>query len=605
MKKRFFSIETRSLFSMVLLPLLILGIAVSIVNSRVLCKEIDQSDERQMRYVSERFAGFMQDLERLNQSLTTNPAVTLRLKRALQHAAVGGIYESEYAVYNAVLDLIYASAYRNAYIDSIYIYFEDGGEFFISSKKRLTNLHEYWDVGWFDAYQRTDPFVPTWIQPRTAKGADGQTHQLLTIYHRIFAGGTGSDRGVLVLNIDRQHVNEMLKSVDGSWKTSTAITDSGGGNVLFSNALFDETFGDTSAGTLLKEEAQDLLTGTSLCRRRVKIGEESYVCLSLPMGVYGWKMLRLSPSRSLYAAPMQMVCIHMIMLACAMAFGVLFSRQLAIRNNRDIDNVIRSIQLAKAGQPVQANKGPHRDYSDMLQNVVDTFLEKEYLTVQLAERKHHAELLELQALQSQLNPHFLYNTMSVIQWKAMALTGSPNDASEMIEHLSDLLHYVLDTGTELTTLRDELRATDSYAAVQRIRYGDQFIYEYVCDDALLEARVMKMLLQPLVENSIAHGMNHHAIHVRVTVEEREGVLCIFVDDNGEGMDERRLAQVRDMLTVAPTENGRHIGLYNVNKRIALTYGEMYGLRIDSAKGKGTHISLRLPLTIPQRKTREE
>ena len=140
MRKRFFGVAATSLFTMVLLPLIVLGLAVGAVNNHVLRREIDQSDARQIRFVSERVSGVTGDLEKLNQSLSTNPAVTLRLKSAMQHAARGGIQESEYAVYNAVLDLIYASSYRNKYVDSIYLYFEDGERYFISSKKRLTNL---------------------------------------------------------------------------------------------------------------------------------------------------------------------------------------------------------------------------------------------------------------------------------------------------------------------------------------------------------------------------------------------------------------------------------------------------------------------------------
>ena len=146
MRKRFFGVAATSLFTMVLLPLIVLGLAVGAVNNHVLRREIDQSNARQIRFVSERVSGVTGDLEKLNQSLSTNPAVTLRLKSAMQHAARGGIQESEYAVYNAVLDLIYASSYRNKYVDSIYLYFEDGERYFISSKKRLTNLDEYEDT---------------------------------------------------------------------------------------------------------------------------------------------------------------------------------------------------------------------------------------------------------------------------------------------------------------------------------------------------------------------------------------------------------------------------------------------------------------------------
>ena len=315
-----------------------------------------------------------------------------------------------------------------------------------------------------------------------------------------------------------------------------------------------------------------------------------------PLSVYGWQMIFLSPVESLYRAPNRVFQIMLLMLMITMLFGVWFAYQLARQNNRDINNLIRSIQRAKQGKTVEKSRKEQEDYSVMLQNVVDTFLEKEYLSVQLAERRHHAKLLELQTLQMQLNPHFLYNTMSTIQWRTMALTGGRNDASDMIENLSDLLHYVLDSRTEWATLREELAVTESYVAIQKVRYQNQFDYACFCPDEAMDARVMKMMLQPLVENSISHGMKEdERLNVRVKVELNDDFLCIRICDDGEGIGEEKLKQVREGLGSAYTENGRHIGLYNVNKRITLVYGEAYGVEIESQYGKGTTITLKLPL----------
>ena len=593
MRKRFFGVAATSLFTMVLLPLIVLGLAVGAVNNHVLRREIDQSNARQIRFVSERVSGVTGDLEKLNQSLSTNPAVTLRLKSAMQHAARGGIQESEYAVYNAVLDLIYASSYRNKYVDSIYLYFEDGERYFISSKKRLTNLDEYEDTQWYEDYLSSDPFVGTWASMRQVNTADGESRRFLTIYHRIFAGGTGSDRGVLVLNIDQSYMNELLDSLNGGWHTASCVSDASG-NVLFSNSEYRARFAQN--GTTPDEVETAGLDADELTRLDVTIQKEKYVCLMQPLSVYGWRMIFLSPVESLYQAPNRVFQIMLLMLAVTMLFGVWFTYQLARQNSRDINNVIRSIQRAKQGKTVEKSKGEQEDYSVMLQNVVDTFLEKEYLSVQLAERRHHAKLLELQALQMQLNPHFLYNTMSTIQWRTMALTGGRNDASDMIENLSDLLHYVLDSRTEWATLREELAVTESYVAIQKIRHQNQFDYICCCPQEAMDARVMKMMLQPLVENSISHGMKEdERLNVRVNVELNGDYLCIRVSDDGEGIDEEKLKQVRKGLKSAYTENGRHIGLYNVNKRITLVYGETYGVEIESGYGKGTTITLKLPL----------
>lgn len=464
--------------------------------------------------------------------------------------------------------------------------------FFISSKKRLTHLDEYEDTQWYEEYLSSDPFVGTWVSMRQANTADG-VRRVLTIYHRIFAGGTGSDRGVLVLNIDQSYMNELLDSLNGGWHTASCVSDASG-NVLFLNSEYKTRFSQTG---MVPDALKEAMHKTeALTRFDVTIQKEKYVCLVQPLSVYGWQMIFLSPVESLYRAPNRVFQIMLLMLMITMLFGVWFAYQLARQNSRDINNVIRSIQRAKQGKTAEKSRKEQEDYSVMLQNVVDTFLEKEYLSVQLAERRHHAKLLELQALQMQLNPHFLYNTMSTIQWRTMALTGGRNDASDMIENLSDLLHYVLDSRTEWATLREELAVTESYVAIQKVRYQNQFDYACFCPDEAMDARVMKMMLQPLVENSISHGMKEdERLNVRVKAELNDDFLCIRICDDGEGIGEEKLKQVREDLGSAYTENGRHIGLYNVNKRITLVYGEAYGVEIESQYGKGTTITLKLPL----------
>ena len=124
--RRFFRIEALNLFKAVLLPLLILGLAVGITNNRMMNREIDGHSQSKIDYISERMTSLTIDIERLTYSLTTNPAVTVRLKSAMQNAGEEGIKSEEYAVYNAVMDLIFATCSRNPYIESFYIYFEAG-----------------------------------------------------------------------------------------------------------------------------------------------------------------------------------------------------------------------------------------------------------------------------------------------------------------------------------------------------------------------------------------------------------------------------------------------------------------------------------------------
>lgn len=587
--RRFFRIEALNLFKAVLLPLLILGLAVGITNNRMMNREIDGHYQSKIDYISERMNSLTIDIERLTYSLTTNPAVTVRLKSAMQNAGEGGIKSEEYAVYNAVMDLIFATCSRNPYIESFYIYFEAGGESFISNEKRLTTLSEHEDTAWYELYLQQDPFVNKWSRVRTIE-REGKTKDVLTVFSRIFAGGNGSDRGVLVLNLDRAEINALLDTLGDSRDVSICIADEEE-NVIFSNEVFCKTYGDSLPGFFPEFQSEDPSFFD------IRHDSVFYTCSDREMSSYGWHLLSFISVSDLYRSSRQITGSMVLILLIVMMFGIVFAYRMAKQNSRDVMKLEHSFKLAREGVFPGAGKASYSPYGAALMDLMDTFLDKEYRKVRSADRRHHIKLLELQALQAQLNPHFLFNTMTTIQWKAIALTGGSNAASEMLENLSDILHYVLDNGVAPARLDEELMITDSYVSIQKIRYAGEFEYAVHCDEHLYDRRVMRMLLQPLVENSISHGMrgNGETLHVDVEISCPEDMLLICVRDDGQGMDKERLAQVREGLKGAKTKNGKHIGLYNVNKRVELTYGAEYGVDIDSREGEGTCIRIRLPL----------
>ena len=155
---------------------------------------------------------------------------------------------------------------------------------------------------------------------RQVNTADGESRRFLTIYHRIFAGGTGSDRGVLVLNIDQSYMNELLDSLNGGWHTASCVSDASG-NVLFSNSEYRARFAQN--GTTPDELETAGLDADELTRLDVTIQKEKYVCLMQPLSVYGWRMIFLSPVESLYQAPNRGFQIMLLVLACVL--GVVLS----------------------------------------------------------------------------------------------------------------------------------------------------------------------------------------------------------------------------------------------------------------------------------------
>jgi two-component system sensor histidine kinase YesM len=204
---------------------------------------------------------------------------------------------------------------------------------------------------------------------------------------------------------------------------------------------------------------------------------------------------------------------------------------------------------------------------------------------------------ELRVLQAQINPHFLYNTLDTIIW--MVESKRSAQVVDLVRALSRFFRISLSKGEDWITVGDEFEHVASYLAIQKIRYRDILDYQIDVDDAILSATILKLTLQPLVENALYHGIKNKRSGgvIQVRGRSRDGAFIhIEIEDNGLGMTQERLAQVRATLrhdAPEPSEGG--YGLVNVNQRIQLYYGQRHGLVIASEYGAGTTVSLTIPL----------
>ncbi|MFN2135593.1 MAG: histidine kinase [Candidatus Promineifilaceae bacterium] len=205
---------------------------------------------------------------------------------------------------------------------------------------------------------------------------------------------------------------------------------------------------------------------------------------------------------------------------------------------------------------------------------------------------------ELKALQAQINPHFLYNTLDTIVW--MAEANKTEQVIEIVRALSSFFRIALSRGEDWIPLRQELEHVRSYLTIQQMRYRDILAYEINVDDQLLDSNILKLTLQPLVENALYHGIKSKRDGGKIVVTVRHGEqdnVVLEVRDDGVGFTPYKLAQIRDMLSgqadrIRMKEGG--FGLDNVNKRIMLYYGPQYGLSIDSHYRGGTLVTVTIP-----------
>ena len=217
----------------------------------------------------------------------------------------------------------------------------------------------------------------------------------------------------------------------------------------------------------------------------------------------------------------------------------------------------------------------------------------------LLHQQEEKQRLELYMLQSQINPHFLYNTLNSI--RLMATLQGKNSIAEMIEALGRLLRANLAGSEEMIPLREELGLLESYLYIQDTRLKGKLCVEMQVPQELMECSVLKFVLQPLAENAILHGIGSRPTGgtLRIMAEKQEGVLLLSVADDGCGIAEEKAVELRKKLSIADAEaipNGSHgMALRNVQTRIQLRWGKQYGLSFDTKLGMGTVMRLALPL----------
>ncbi|MCQ2519921.1 MAG: sensor histidine kinase [Lachnospiraceae bacterium] len=281
-----------------------------------------------------------------------------------------------------------------------------------------------------------------------------------------------------------------------------------------------------------------------------------------------------------------------------MSYAIPESITKPIREITDVTN-----QVAGGDLSVRANEYEDVEAS-VLSDSLNTMIDKiNDLLAQVTEEQINLREAELELLQAQINPHFLYNTLDTIVW--LAEGNRQKEVVEMVKNLSDFFRTSLSRGREMVSLSDELLHVSSYLKIQQVRYQDILDYEVNVDESLYAFQIPKISIQPLVENALYHGIkNKRGLgKITITSEKETDHFNIVIIDDGIGMSSERLTEVRQGLhdaTFSPQvglekEKKKNMyGLLNVNERIKLKFGNEYGISIDSEYQSGSVVKVRLP-----------
>lgn len=287
-----------------------------------------------------------------------------------------------------------------------------------------------------------------------------------------------------------------------------------------------------------------------------------------------------------------------IAIVCLVTFFAAFAqRSVSLSINRPIERLeTLSTRIADGDLDARADIPHVRELDNLTENLnIMAHKIRELIEANIREQQN-LQKSEMKALQAQITPHFLYNTFDTIIWLAEA--REYDQVISLTRSFSSFFRISLNRGKDWITVAQEFEHIKSYLTIQKIRYRDILDYTISCDESMMGFPVLKLLLQPLVENALYHGIKNKRGRGQLSVRGwKEGnELCFSVSDNGIGMTGERLADVKAQISAAsdPATLSGVYGLYNVNKRLSLYYGENARLEIESEYRKGTVVSFKVP-----------
>lgn len=292
----------------------------------------------------------------------------------------------------------------------------------------------------------------------------------------------------------------------------------------------------------------------------------------------------------------QFLKMSIIFLIGSFAFFIIFLLWFFQDLLRPLQNLIRAMRKVEKGdfqiEVTADGRGEIRrlghSFNRMVSQISDLIQERDV-------KERARSQAEIEALQSQINPHFLSNTLNSV--RLMAMIAKTDNIRKIIESLSALLTHVFREPNSLSPIGQEIRVLESYVHIMQVRYGGKLNIQFDMDDTLLDYSMPKMLLQPILENAIFHGLDQQNMNelIEVKAVRHELGVCFTITDHGIGMTDEQIKGLLQQGEKYERGNFSGIGVHNVVQRIELNYGHPYGLEIDSKLGRGTIVTILLPL----------
>lgn len=466
------------------------------------------------------------------------------------------------------------------YIDSIYIYSEPTDTVIMDNNS--IPLSDLSDTDWINAYHVVTSPKGT-IIPRSKNNV---YPQLITIIKPIYVAD--EKKGAIIMNINAQSIyNSMLYQ---QYKDGRLffLVNADNKIIISSELSYFNTYPD--------DIGLNTLTIESNPKNSIyKINDKNYVVLSGDSTISDYKYISAYPLE-LYEHKLSTMKLQIIgILLLLMIIIFILAYVASVRSYSPLNEIISFLDNS---QP-PADNIEEEDKNELMYiiNSIQTHInDKTKMAEILEERMKLLRKSQYDMLQTQINPHFLYNTLETINWMAYNMSNSENPVSKSLINLASFFRNTLTSGY-FVSIENEIKYTKEYVNILALRYGDLFDIEWDIDESILSYTIIKICLQPIIENAVYHGIKQKNDKGLIKIKGLSGDnnIILIVSDDGVGIEKDALDELNKTLSETSFTNEKsHIGLSNVNQRIKIIFGDSYGIHVESTVGVGTDVYVTIP-----------
>lgn len=379
--------------------------------------------------------------------------------------------------------------------------------------------------------------------------------------------------GILYINVDYDSLFESFKSMSSS--NYGVFLVSKNGTVLYDYQKFEEKYKslEVTYDKIQKELMKD------------------YTVMSTKAAYQDWAVYIYKPNKLLLESVQQMVFGTILVAAICVVISLFAVTKISKIMVSGIEKLTKNMANVEAGKmEIHVTSDARDEVGELIRGFGKMIDEINHLISEVYESKIAQKEYEMKALQAQINPHFLYNSLSLINWKA--IEAEQADISRITLRLSSFYRTALNKGKNILKIRDELNNMRAYIDIQLMMHDDEFDVEIDVDERILDYETLNLILQPLIENAIDHGIDlleDRRGKIKILGKQEEDKVYLIVEDNGVGME-------KEKAEVILTQGSKGYGVRNVNERIQLYYGKEYSLHVESIVGTGTKITICIPIT---------